>query len=329
MDLTFKRYTKEYEEKWDTFISEKSINGTILQTQKFLNYHKEGRFEDFSIMVYYKNNIICVIPACLTKENGIKIFNSHPGSTFGGLVLDGKYYKGNIILEIVDKLENFLVEFGISKLVLKLTSTIFCKRDPALLEYILRYRGYKNFDELSTFIDLKTCNPEIFPNIVQSKRSAIRQNIKKGLVFKELLEEQEIDKFYNILTVTLQKYNARPVHDFEELLILKDKYLKGKVKFWGIMLDNTIIAGSMTFQFNNVLHTQYLAADTSYQKYQPMSVLYYYLIKYAYDHNYDKLSWGISTEDKGSILNETLLAFKESFGSNYSMNRTYYKILEH
>lgn len=324
MELEIRKYSIEYEEEWDHFVLEESINGTILQTQKFLSYHPENRFEDFSVMLYNKSKLIGVIPACLIREEKM-LFYSHGGSTFGGLILDNKNYKGNIVIDILDKLEEYLSGFNISKIILKITSNIFCKKDPALLEYILRIKGYQNHEELSTLIDFSAYDKEIFPNIVQSKRSAIRQNIKKGLTFKEIDMESQIYDFYTVLTENLKKYDTKPVHTFSELLALKDNYLKDKVKFFAVFLEEKLVAGSMIFDFGKVLHTQYLAADATFQSYQPMSVLYFCLIKFAYESGYEKLSWGISTESKGEVLNETLLAFKESFGSTYSMNRTYYK----
>ena len=35
----FERYNEQDEEIWDDFVMEKSVNGTFLQTRRFLNYH--------------------------------------------------------------------------------------------------------------------------------------------------------------------------------------------------------------------------------------------------------------------------------------------------
>lgn len=44
----FEKYDESSEKQWDQFISEKSINGTFLQSRRFLNYHPKGRFKDVS-----------------------------------------------------------------------------------------------------------------------------------------------------------------------------------------------------------------------------------------------------------------------------------------
>ena len=49
------------------------------------------------------------------------------------------------------------------------------------------------------------------------------------------------------------------------------------------------------------------------------------MIKVAKDSGFEYFSFGISTEDHGKVLNEGLALFKEGFGTEYSVNRTYYK----
>ena len=58
-------YEKKYEQLWDDFVLNKSINGTFLQSRSFLNYHPEDRFEDCSLLIFnQKDNLAAVIPGC-------------------------------------------------------------------------------------------------------------------------------------------------------------------------------------------------------------------------------------------------------------------------
>ena len=66
----FEKYEDSLEEQWDKFITEKSINGTFLQSRRFFNYHPAGRFKDVSLVVYNeKNNIAALIPACELEQD--------------------------------------------------------------------------------------------------------------------------------------------------------------------------------------------------------------------------------------------------------------------
>ena len=60
LDIRIEKYRAEYEKQWDQFIQEKSVNGTFLQERRFLNYHREGRFKDCSILFFDKTNLIAV-----------------------------------------------------------------------------------------------------------------------------------------------------------------------------------------------------------------------------------------------------------------------------
>ena len=77
LDIRIEKYRAEYEKQWDQFIQEKSVNGTFLQERRFLNYHREGRFKDCSILFFDKTNLIAVCPACEVLQDGKKTFYSH------------------------------------------------------------------------------------------------------------------------------------------------------------------------------------------------------------------------------------------------------------
>ena len=89
MQWTVQPYTADQEAAWDRFVMQESGNGTFLQTRNFLNYHPAGRFEDASLVVYNEHGGLgAVVPGAVQqRKDGRKVFRSHPGSTYGGLVL--------------------------------------------------------------------------------------------------------------------------------------------------------------------------------------------------------------------------------------------------
>ena len=89
-----------------------------------------------------------------------------------------------------------------------------------------------------------------------------------------------------------------------------------------------MVAGSMVFLFGEqVFHTQYLAADQSCLKLYPMNFLDANLISTARERGFRYFSFGTSTEEHGRVLNKKLAEFKEGFGTQYGMNRTFVKEL--
>jgi lipid II:glycine glycyltransferase (peptidoglycan interpeptide bridge formation enzyme) len=226
---------------------------------------------------------------------------------------------------MIKALEDKLRGDGFEKIVLKITPDLFNKEKSDVLQYALTYCGYGSYSELSTYIDFETYKQDIKTNCSHGQRENIKNSLKYDLQFKKLNNDNDIYQFYGILEKNLTKFNAMPVHTVDELLDFKNSRLKNIIEFYGVYFESTMISAAMIFKFDTMFHTQYLASDYDYLNYRPMTYLYYKLIELAFQNGYKTLSWGISTEKRGSVLNESLLSFKESFGSKYSLNRGFYK----
>lgn len=324
MELFVEKFTSENAQKWDDFINN-SVNGTFLHTRNFLNYHKD-RFNDHSLIIKKGSTFVALIPACEVIENNKKIFYSHKGSTFGGIVVNNTFNNIAHIDNIFTSLEEYLKKQNFDEVIIKNTSEIFCHGNTSLLDYFYFKYGYENYNELSLYIDFQNYSSIIENNFSASKRRDFKYSLKHNLCFKTLESDDEIIAFYILLKDSLKKHNTKPVHSLEELLDFKNTQLTNIVKFYGVYFKDALIVGSMVFNFNDrVFHTQYLASDSKYSDYYPMNFLNYSLIKEAYLKKFKFFSFGISTENKGKILNTSLAQFKENFGAIASINRIYYK----
>ena len=80
------------------------------------------------------------------------------------------------------------------------------------------------------------------------------------------------------------------------------------------MYQGKMIAGSVVFVYQNVVHTQYLAANDIARE---IGALDYCIsdIMTKYSTSKQFLDFGISTEDGGKVLNEGLISQKEGFGA--------------
>ncbi len=325
------KYNEQYKKEWDFFVNIESINGTFLHTRNFLNYHPKGRFIDNSYMIYdRKGKLAAVIPACLVIKNEKKVLCSHKGSTFGGIVINKKNYRVEKIISIVEIIEKQAIKEEIDEIEYKVTSSVYSIEPDSLFEYIFFNKGYKEYKELNLLVNYSNYNDNIIKNLSKGKKYSVSKSEKAGCKFIQLDSKNEIIEFYNILCNNLNKYNVKPVHTVDELIEFKDFRLKNGCSFFGIELNQKIVAGAMMFYFNkvNVAHTQYLCALPEYDGLSPMSFLYYSLIKEMKIRGYKKLTWGIVTEEQGKYLNMGLANSKEAFGGEYSINRIYSKILK-
>lgn len=316
------------EQIWDSFVEKEAVNGTFLQTRNFINYHPEGRFVDDSLFVYDKGKVAAVVPACTSEEDG-KCFFSYKGSTFGGPVISRKYYNAERVLEILSLIEGYARDNNYDKIVLKPTNPLFAKEAPDLLYYCLSHENYMVGNELSSYVDLLKCSADVRDNFDRNKVRNILKCEEHDLSFRELESNSEIKDFYCLLSKNLEKYGLKPIHTVREIIEFREYRIPDRVKFYGLYEGNVMRAGGMLFVFweTNVLHAQNLSADYTFQEYSPVTYLYYKVIEQARKDGFQKLSWGISTEERGKVLNKTLIRNKESYGSRYCLNNIYEKRL--
>ena len=155
MDFRIIKYTEDKEKEWDDFIINRALNGTFLQSRRFLNYHPKNRFVDASYMIYdSKNHLIAICPACEKNEANVKILFSHSGSTYGGIIICAQINKAVYLLEMLRQLEIEWRNDGFVKVVLKQTPSLFSHEEMSLLQYIFFYSGYNETKDLNLYIDL-------------------------------------------------------------------------------------------------------------------------------------------------------------------------------
>lgn len=314
-------YNKNLETRWDRFVTQESMNGTFLQTRRFLNYHPEGRFRDASFALEASGTIIAAFPGVLNTDGE---WVSHPGSTFGGPIISRHFYTAERLANIIDSAEQHLKTIA-KKIKIRPTSNLFAQESTALLEYIFEHKGYRRQSELSIFCDLdKKTDP--LEKCEKNCRAIFRKSSPFNLELRDLTDE-ELPIFYKHLCISKQKFNTKPVHTLEELLDLRHNRISEEIRFRGLWMDNTYVAGMMMFEFKktNVLHAQYIATNNEIKQFQPATAMYISAMREAAKDGFGKMSWGISTENCGEYLNLSLFKFKESFGGRPTVNLIYTK----
>ena len=110
-------YIKIYSEKdfhlFDNFVNN-SINGTIFHEQRFISYHGKNKFQDSSLLIYENEKLIAVFPAALIIKNNTTILKSHPGTSYGGLVIN-ENLPFEKISNIYNSIESFCLKNNINQ----------------------------------------------------------------------------------------------------------------------------------------------------------------------------------------------------------------------
>ena len=319
------QYEDKYEKCWDEFVLNDSMNGNFLQTRNFLNYHKKNLFVDGSLMFFKGETLAAVMPANIIEDG--KVLISHEGSTFGGIIVGETFCSTTNYKWIFEELSDYIKEQRYERVEIRTSSRLYKRLDKSneLLDYYYQLHGFTNKREVGFFVDLSQIDDNYEKNFDSLKRRKLKKAAKFDLSFREITDEKGIEEFYYVLADNMKKFDTVPVHTCEEMKEFKFKRLCDNVSFFGVYLDNVMVAGSMVFDFCNkkVFHTQYLASRHDYLECCPNEYLYTNLIRTAKEMGYRYLSYGTSTLNHGDVYNESLGLYKEGFNTDTYLNTTY------
>lgn len=318
-------YENKYEEAWDDFVLNDSINGNFLQTRNFLNYHPEERFKDASVLFIKDDKIAAVIPA--NEVDGGMTLLAHQGSTYGGLIVGKEFANSTNYDWIFGEMVDHFKEKGYRRVELRMHSWLYSPdaKHNELCEYYFQLNGFTVRSEIGFCIDLNSIEEGFESGFEKLKRRKLNKAKKQGLTFGKLSSDDDVREFYSVLMENMKKFDTTPVHTEEEILDFKNNRLTEVTSFYGVYHDNKMIAGSMVWNFcdKKVFHTQYLASLHDYLDLCPNEFLYSSMIQAAKNEGYRYLSYGTASLNHGTIYNESLGMYKEGFNTDSYMNRCY------
>ena len=319
--LKIEIYNQSHQKDWDNFIGT-SRNGTFMQQRTFLNYHPPGRFVDCSLMVYNPHgNLIAVIPAAQKMEGLKKFFSSYPGASHGGIIVDQKFgtYEA---MALVPLLTEYCKSDNFNAIQIKMVPRIYHFWPSDEIDFALRYYGFSiSTTELATALPIKEL-ANASDHLIESTQRNIRKAQRLGVTIEE---SNDLVTYWGILTDNLkQKHNAEPTHTLAEITDLTNRYPQS-IKLFAAFLQGEMVSGVVIFLLNSrVINCFYIASNTNYQNLRSLELLFYKLISWGLEKGYDYLDWGISTENKGLVINQGLFEFKEKFGGRGILRESYY-----
>jgi hypothetical protein len=310
LSITIIPYTSSYKNEWNHFVAN-SKNGHFMFNRNYMEYHSD-RFLDNSLLFFHEDKLVACFPANI-KES--ELF-SHQGLTFGGFITNIKMRQG-LMNSIFQAFSAYGKKMGISKILYKALPYIYhtlpSQED---LYSLFKEQGKLIKREVCSVIDLSSYK------FSKSKKEGIKIAIKNNVT---VLESEEFNEFYSVLSNRLKKnHNVQPTHSLEELNFLKLKF-PNEIKLFVSIYEKKIIAGVILFITKQVAHTQYIASSDQGLTLGGVDIIIDYLLKQPNLCKY--MSFGVSTEGGGLILNEGLISQKEMFGARSVCHDTYEIIL--
>jgi len=274
-----------------------------------MEYHKE-RFLDFSLMVFDNDKLLAVLPANRVSNT----VYSHQGLTYGGLVLAPKV-KFKQVAAAFKMILKFLNENKIETLELKQLPAMYCSQPSEELDYLLFLVEAKltGVDLSSTIYDLET---------VKICSSGRKDGFRKGRNHQlQIKKTKDFSRFWKEILIPQLKsiHGVKPVHSLEEIQYLQNKFPENILQY-NVLFQDKVVGGTTIFKTKNVVHTQYISANTDRQKLGTLDYLFFFLIQEEFKHE-KYLDFGISTTHRGKSLNQGLLYWKESLAGKTQVHR--------
>lgn len=313
MTLRIIPFQETWRDRFDAFVSS-SRNGTIFHTRQFLAYHPEGRFRDASLLCLDGETIVGLLPAAERETQGKRILVSHPGASYGGLVVQDSASvseTGEILHALVEhaKAQGFA-----SISMLRLPPASLQQRYSEDQLYWLYQLGFRMTRcEMDGAIDLTGLTEDaILPSLTGKCRNMVRQAERAGITVRL---SDDFAGYWPILEGVLQgRHGAHPTHTLAEIQQLHQLLPQG-FRLLAAYQGDTMVGGIVLVTIHDrALYTLYMAQQYVVQRHHPMHLLLAEAIRLALREKRRVLHLGVSTEDGGTKVNEGLFFFKESFG---------------
>lgn len=306
--MNVRRYACADKDTWNGFVGA-SKNGLFMFDRGFMEYHKD-RFEDCSLLFYEGDRLISLLPASV--KDGV--LTSHAGLTYGGFVT-GNEMKQHYMNDCVTSLKAWACENGIREIVYKAVPHIY-HRQPAEEDLYSLFCNKAQIEkiEAATVINLK--NRLKMP---KGRKAQVTRARREGVIFEESLDFDSFIALEN--EVLAEHHNATAVHTGAELSLLHERFPE-QIKLYVGRYGGEIIAGCVVFVYDNLVHTQYLAANDLAREIGALDFVIFNLIE-MYAPTKTWFDFGKSTEGDGTFLNEGLIAQKEGFGGRTVVYQTW------
>lgn len=294
-------YARDRQAHWDGLVKQ-ARNGCFLFERGYMDYHAD-RFQDASLMLFEDDLPVAALPA---HRQG-KAVISHGGLTFGGLLVRRDAGVSQVI-SWFDALVNRWRAEGVERLVYKPMPHVFHRQPSEDDLYALHRLGARTMRcDLSTTIDLARRPP-----LAKGRRHNLSKARRAGV---EVRRSDDYDAFWTLLSAVLaERHDAEPTHQAAEMALLARRFSRIELHAaYTSAAPNIPLAGVVTYRYDDVLHTQYMANSSAGRELGALDAVIAHLIEHE-TQGLRWLSFGVSSVDGGRQLNAGLAAQKEMFG---------------
>ena len=305
-----RRYTAGQADEWNAFVTA-SKNGTFLFDRRYMDYHSD-RFEDCSLMVYYKSELYALLPANRVADT----LYSHQGLTYGGLLMTSDS-KTAVVRDAFVAVNAFLRQEGIRRVRYKHIPWIYASLP-----------SEEDLFALHNVCQAQICSRDVSSVVMLSHRlplselrgRCVKKARKAGV---EIREVQDCGAFWPLLEANLKaRYNARPVHSLEEITLLRSRFPQ-HIRLFVACKDGRVIGGTLLYIYGRTVKTQYISANEEGRRVGALDLLFTTLMDQCAENGMEYFDFGTSNRPDNNDLNDSLIFQKEGFGGRAVCYDTY------
>lgn len=296
-----RRYTAERADEWNAFVAA-SKNGTFLFDRRYMDYHGD-RFEDCSLMVYFKSRLYALLPANRLDDT----LYSHQGLTYGGLVMSDSSTTA-FVRELFREMNDWLREAGVRKVVYKHVPWIYASlpAEEDLFALANVCRASLSSRDVGSVVML---NRRLKFSTLRSR--CVKKALKAGV---EIRESQDCSEFWPLLEANLKaKYDARPVHSLGEIALLRSRFPR-QIRLFVACREGRVIGGTLLYICARTVKTQYISANEEGRRVGALDLLFTTLMDQCSENGAEYFDFGTSNLPDNNDLNDSLIFQKEGFG---------------
>lgn len=308
--FTVHDYSDALADEWDGLV-ERSVNGTFLQSRRFLAYHRD-RFVDRSAVIRdARGAIVGCIPAA-EHPTLPGVVDSHPGATFGGIVHDGRLWGEGTIRALLAVALHYRA-LGYHEVRYKPTPHLY-QRFPSQDDVYALFR----LNATRFRCDLTSCFVLSDRGVVQHGRRDSIRKAKRANV-KVVTDWSFVRPFWDVLEAALVHHEAVPTHRLAEIEYLHEQ-LPSAIHLFSAHVATELVAGAIVFDLGRVRHTQYLANSPTGRQLGALDAVIEAAIDSASGPDIRYFDFGTSNRSDGKILNDSLYGYKRSFGAGSAVH---------
>lgn len=294
------RYRDEMKGSWDSFVPQ-AKNGSFLFLRDYMDYHRD-RFDDHSLLFVRKGQTVACLPAHRVDD----VLNSHRGLTFGGLLMH-ESVRFSEVRAIFQSLLDHMKANGLRILYYRPMPHPYHRLPAEEDSVVLNGLGARLIETKATCV-VPAGMPALY---AQEIRRVVKRFARTGLTLRRSFD---FAGYMALCAAYLRRRRgAKPVHSGEELERLAARF-SDNILLYVVERGSDIEGGVVVYRNATCARSQYIAQSEFGQEARIIPAIYDHVLTTVLPRG-TKFDFGHSADPATGSLDETLHAYKESFGA--------------